>query len=121
MEALRADRNQLPNKADGGQLQHRRLLWTVEHKAGQILDVDALHHDHDAACGFVVQAAQERVEYHWLTLLRVSSDNASVGLIGSSMMMRSPPRPVSVPCTETGAFILNQDRFCVPTLLLDDD
>jgi hypothetical protein len=62
MKALRADRNRLLNNADGGQLQHRPLLWTVEHKAGQILDVHALHDDHDAACGFVVQAAQEGVE-----------------------------------------------------------
>ena len=37
---------------------------------------------------------------HSLTRRRSASEAASIGLIGSSMTTRSPPRPVSVPPTE---------------------
>ncbi len=41
---------------------------------------------------------EQRVEsYHSVTAARFVSDIASPGFIGSSMMMRLPPRPVSVP------------------------
>ena len=38
--------------------------------------------------------------YQLLQLLRTASDTASSGLIGSSMIKKSPPRPVSVPPTD---------------------
>ena len=38
--------------------------------------------------------------YQALQLLRTASDTASSGLIGSSMIRKSPPRPVSVPPTD---------------------
>ena len=52
--------------------------------------MDALHYDDDDALLLVVQARDQRVESHLLTLSRVASDCASAGLSGSSMMKNRP-------------------------------
>src|SRR6266436_5856515 len=40
------------------------------------------------------------LDTHWLRVLRRASDCASAGFCGSSMINRSPPRPVSGPETD---------------------
>ena len=50
---------------------------------------------------FLSSARESRVErYHSMTRARTDSDMASPSFKGSSMMIRLPPSPVSVPSSE---------------------
>lgn len=68
----------------------------LQHMPGEIVDVQPLHHEDDGVIGLVVETGQEGFVEPGLAP-RVDADAASLALIGSSMMMRLPPRPVNVP------------------------
>ena len=68
----------------------------VEQNAGEIVDVQSLHHEDDGALATDCRSATSV----WCCtqsahLVRAVSEYASSAFSGSSMMMMSPPRPVS--------------------------
>src|SRR6266567_1361552 len=67
---------------------------------GQVLLVQSLHHHHDCARFLVIKRETRLPAYQSITRFLAGSDCASFAFNGSSTIMRSAPRPVSVPPTD---------------------
>src|SRR5215813_12884421 len=89
-----ADADHLSPVGDRRQVQVYPPILGFEQMADEVVDVQALHHDHDRAGALVVEPGQQRVAEP------VDRETASSGFWGSSITMRSPPRPVRLPPTE---------------------
>src|SRR5262249_32576983 len=68
--------------------------------ADQVVLVESLHHNDDAACAFVVEPREQGVVVPVVDRPSAASESASSGFNGSSMMITSAPRPVRTPPTE---------------------
>ena len=79
-----------------GQAQNGPIVFSDEHETGHIVHVNALHDDDNRVGALIVEAREQRVRKLG-SCGALGSERASIGFRGSSMITRSPPRPVNVP------------------------
>ena len=62
VEAPSGEADSLGGLRNGRQLQDGPIVRGIEDEAGEVIDMDALHHDHNLTCALIVQPAEEGVE-----------------------------------------------------------
>jgi hypothetical protein len=81
----------MPRFGDRGQVEPSPTALRQK-VSGKIIDVQGLHHQHDGVIGLAVEPGEQGMRKPVSNVL-----SCGFAFIGSSMMTKLPPRPVSVP------------------------